>query len=64
MKSHKQMKSMQFAQEPLKRKAREIFKEYLLFICYNNIDFLKNIEIKPFNDYQLIVEPIVKIQRL
>lgn len=62
MKSHKQIKSMQFAQEPLKKKTREIFKEYLSFICYNNIDFPQNIEIKPFNGYQLIVAPIVKIQ--
>lgn len=52
MKSHKQMKSMQFAQEPLKRKTREIFKEYLSFIYYDNIDFPKNVEIKPFNGYQ------------
>ena len=64
MKSHKQIKSMQFAQEPLKKKTREIFKEYLSFICYNNIDFPQNIEIKPFNGYQLIVAPIVKIQWL
>lgn len=52
MKAHIQRNNMQLSQEPLKKITKQIFKEYLLFIGYENIDFPENVEIKTFNGYQ------------
>lgn len=52
MKSHIQRKNMQLSQEPLKRITKQIFKEYLLFIDYDSIDFPENVVIDIFNGYQ------------
>ena len=43
---------MQLSQEPLRKITKQIFKEYLLFIGYEDIDFPENVEIKTFNGYQ------------
>lgn len=52
MKSHVQRSSIQFTQEFLKKTTKKVFKEYLSFICYDNIDFPENVKINTFNGYQ------------
>lgn len=52
MKSHVQIKTREFSQEPLKNITKQLFKEYLSFICYDPLEFPTNVEIKPFNGFQ------------
>lgn len=52
MKSHVQRKTMEFSIEPLKNMTKQLFKEYLSFICYDSLEFPANVEIRTFNGFQ------------